>query len=153
MPSFNFEDLGLSIKATPHVHGTLDVSLDVEAAYEVLAGQSLNGVPALGENKLQSKVRVHEGEWAVVAGLVTTSQARTISGPAGLAQLPAIGTALRQNTRDNESTEVLIVLRPVLLNVPPDQYVGRALWVGSETRLAIPRRGRGGRSQRALTKQ
>jgi general secretion pathway protein D len=138
VPSFNFEDLGLSIKVTPHVHGTLDVSLDVEAAYEVLAGQSLNGIPAIGENKLQSKVRVHEGEWAVVAGMVTTSQAKSITGPAGLAQLPVIGTALRQNNRDNESTEVLIVLRPVLLNVPPDQYVGRALWVGSETRLAIP---------------
>lgn len=138
IPSFNYEDLGLSVKVTPHVHGTDEVSLDVEAGYEVLSGQSSNGVPGLGQNKLQSKVRVREGEWAVVAGLTTTSEARTITGPAGLERLPAIGKALRENTRDDEGTEVLVVLRPTLLNLPPDQYVGRAVWVGSETRMAIP---------------
>ncbi len=138
IPSFNYEDLGLTVKVTPHVHGMDEVSLDVEAGYEVLAGQSSNGVPALGQNKLQSKVRVREGEWAVLAGLATTSEARTITGPAGLDRLPVIGTVFRKNDRDDESTDVLVVLRPTLINLPPDQYVGRTLWVGSETRLAIP---------------
>jgi general secretion pathway protein D len=136
--SFNYEDLGLMLKITPHVHGMEEVGLDVEAEFKVLAGASLNGVPIVNSRKLQSKVCVHDGEWAVVGGLMSTSQARTITGIPGLSTLPKIGPVLRKNDRDDEDTEVLVVVRPVLVTLPPDQSAERTLWVGSEARLAIP---------------
>jgi general secretion pathway protein D len=137
-PSFNFEDLGLILKVTPHANGMEEVSLDVDAEFKVLTGQALNGIPVISDRKLQSKVRVRNGEWAVVAGMMSTTEAKTITGIPGLMHLPVIGTALRKNDKDLESTEVLILMRPVLVNVTPDQFVTRRLWVGSESRLEIP---------------
>jgi hypothetical protein len=137
-PSYNFEDLGLLLKATPKVHGMDEVSLDVDAEFKVLAGQSLNGVPLIAMRKLQSKVRVKQGEWAVVAGMVSANEAKTITGTPGLSQIPIVGTALRRNDRDRQATEVLILMKPVLINTPATQFFSRTLWVGSEARLDIP---------------
>ena len=136
--SFNYEDLGLSLKITPHVHGIEEVGLDVVAEFKVLAGTSLNSVPIVNTRKLESKVCLHDGEWAVLGGLMNASQARAITGLPGLSTLPKIGPVLRKNDRDDEDSEVLVVVRPMLLSLPPDQSEARTVWVGSEARLAIP---------------
>lgn len=137
-PAFNFEDLGLVLKVTPRVHGLDEVSLELEAEFKVLGGQSLNGIPVIKNRKLQSKVRLREGQWGVVAGLMNTSEARSISGVPGLSRLPGVGRLLRQNTRTSESTEVLVLLKPRLLNPPPPAAPLPALYLGSESRLRIP---------------
>jgi general secretion pathway protein D len=138
VPSFNFEDLGLVLKVTPKVHGTEEVSLDIEAEFKVLSGEVSNGIPAIATRKLQSKVRVRDGEWALVAGMMSTTDAKTITGVPGLSQLPFAGRALRRTDRDRTRTQVVLLLRPILLHPPPDDSLTHVLWVGSETRLDIP---------------
>jgi Flp pilus assembly secretin CpaC len=137
-PSFTFEDLGMLLKVTPHVHGLGEVSLDLEAEFKVLAGQSINGIPIIANRKLQSKVRLKNGEWGVVAGLMNVSEARTVSGLAGLSGLPLLGPLFRQNTRTRESSEVVLLLKPKLLSPPPGEEPTPAVYVGSETRLRTP---------------
>ena len=137
-PSFNFEDLGLSLKITPHVHGLDEVSLDVSAEFKVLAGQSTNGMPILSNRKMESKVRLKNGQWAIVAGLMSASEARSITGIVGLSSLPVLGRIFRKNDLDSQSTEVLLILKPVLLDLPPSESVNRTLYLGSEGRLNIP---------------
>ncbi len=133
-PSFNLEDLGVIVKFTPHVHGTTEVSLDIEAELKVLSGEALNGVPLISTRKLQSKVRLKNGESAVVAGLLSDSDARTITGIPVMVRLPF----LRKNDHNRSSTDVVLLLKPHLLSEPPDPWMTRELWVGSEGRLEIP---------------
>jgi len=136
-PNFNFEDLGLTLKLTPRVHGLEEVSLELEAEFKVLGGQSFNGIPVISNRKLQSKVRLREGQWGVVAGLMNTSAARSVTGIAGLAGLPVLGRAFRQHTRNRESTEILLLLKPRLIN-PPPLRPAPLMYLGSEARLRIP---------------
>ena len=137
-PSFTFEDLGLSMKATPHVHGSEEVTLTVEAEFKVLGGTALNGIPVISNRSLKSDVTVKMGEWAVVAGLIDIEDARTIAGIAGLSGIPVLGPLTSSVTKNKSSDQVLILLRPTLLTVPPDQSMIHVFRMGAETRPLTP---------------
>jgi len=137
-PSFSFEDLGVNVKVTPHIHGMDEVTLDLETEFKVLSGGSNNGIPIISSRKLATKVRLREGEWGVVSGLLSSNEARTIHGIAGLADIPALGQLLRKTNKDESTSEVLVIIKPTLLSLPPDQYVTPTVWTGSEMRPATP---------------
>ncbi len=136
-PTFNFEDLGLVIKVTPKVHGSEEMSLQIEAEFKVLTGQAANGIPVIAERKLNSIVRLRDGEWAVVAGIMSSSEARGISGLAGLSNLPVLWPLVSTRDRDRSSSVVLITLKPRIL-ATPGQAAPRAWRTGSESRPLTP---------------
>lgn len=137
-PSFNFEDLGLSVKVTPHIHGFDEVTLDIEAEFKVLGSQSFNGIPVISNRKLTSKVRLKTNETAILGGMMSNSEARSISGLAGLSQVPVLGALTRQNQNSHDRSDVVIVLRPEVLSTPPSEMVTDPLWIGTETRPLTP---------------
>jgi general secretion pathway protein D len=126
------------VKITPQVHGVDGVTLAVETSFELLAGTSVNNIPVIGRRQLTSQVRLLDGEWAVVAGMLSSTNSKTTSGFWGLAQIPLIGNLFRQTTKDTERGNVLIAIRPHLLSLPPDQMVTPKLRVGTETRPYNP---------------
>jgi general secretion pathway protein D len=137
-PSFTFENLGAEVKVTPHVHGVDGVTLAVETSFELLAGTAVNSIPIIARRQLNTQVRLLDGEWAVVAGMLSPTDSKAVSGFWGLARIPLIGNLFRQTTKDKERENLLIAIRPHLLSLPPDQIVTPKVRVGTETRPLTP---------------
>jgi type II secretory pathway component GspD/PulD (secretin) len=137
-PAISFENLGLELKATPHVHGADAVSMAIEASYEVLSGQSADGIPVIESNKITTDIRLRNEEWAVVAGLIGDTKTKSKSGFWGLENIPFIGNLFKQTSIDKESTNLLIGIRPHILSIGPDENVTRPLRTGSDTRPYTP---------------
>ena len=137
-PSFTFEDLGLTLKVTPVVHGTDDISLEVESEFKLLAGSSFNDIPVVSNRKFTSRLRLEQGEWAVMTGMLSVSEARTISGVAGLMQIPILGSFFSSTGKQQSLGETLIVIRPRLLSLPPTEWGTDPIWTGPEGRPEIP---------------
>ncbi|HLK18930.1 MAG TPA: type II and III secretion system protein [Bryobacteraceae bacterium] len=131
-PTFSFEDLGLVLKVTPWIHGTDEVTLEVDAEFKLLGAGAVDGIPIISSRKYTSKVRLRTGEWGVLAGLMTKSETNTITGIPGLSLIPL----LRSNTTSKEDGATLIVLKPHLLVLPPTEYPTWRAWSGTETRWA-----------------
>jgi len=111
-PSFSYEDLGLSIKAKPAVTSGSDVSLQLEISLRALSGASFNGVPVIGNREYKGTITLLDGEPAVVAGQVTRSETRSLSGIPGLGQVPGLNKVTATNSKQYEYDELLVVITP-----------------------------------------
>ena len=137
-PTFNFEDLGLVLKITPKVHGIDEVSMEIEAEYKVLTGQSANGIPVIANRKFTSRARTKQGEVAVITGMVRLNEARSLTGLAGLSQIPVAGALFRQDNRSTEKGQAVFVIRPHIVREAPSETPTRTVWTGPEGRPRIP---------------
>lgn len=118
-PSFNYEDLGINIKATPQIHPG-EVALALEVEVKSLGAQTFNGIPVISNRAYKGAIRVKDGEHGVVAGSLDRQEQRSVSGPAGLGRLPIAGSLLSNYGNQNSETELLIVITPHLMTVPPE---------------------------------
>ncbi len=111
-PSVSYEDLGVSLKVKPTVNGDSAISLHLEMQLRTLAGQSLNGVPVIANREFQGSMMLRDGEPAVVAGAVTLSEQRSLTGIPGLGAVPGLNQIMTSNGKQGEEDELLIVLTP-----------------------------------------
>jgi type II secretory pathway component GspD/PulD (secretin) len=111
-PSFNYEDLGLTVKAKPSITSDNTVSMQLEINLRSLAGQSINGVPVIGNREYKGSISLENGEPAVVAGQISRSETRDLSGIPGLSEIPVLNKISSTNTKQTEYDELLVVITP-----------------------------------------
>ncbi len=121
VPSFNYEDIGLSIKAKPAVTVDSGVSLQVEVQFRALGAQSFNGVPVISNREYKGNITLRDGEPAVVAGALSRSEQLSMTGLPGLGYLPGLNQVLTSNSKAVAEDELLIVITPRVISPPAGQ--------------------------------
>jgi general secretion pathway protein D len=114
----NFVDLGIILKLTPKIASNGSIAIDVEADFKALGSQTFNTVPSVLQREYKGNVTVPEGEWAVLAGLDSDSHNVTRNGLAGLSQIPGLNQVLSENTRDTQTSNTLVVIKPTVTRLP-----------------------------------
>lgn len=111
-PSVSYEDIGLNIKVKPAIHANGDVGLSLELQVRSLTGQSSNGVPVISNREYKGSINLKEGEPAVVAGAVSQTEQRSLSGIPAFGFIPGLNQAMTSNTINVDDDELMIVITP-----------------------------------------
>ena len=111
VPQVQYQDLGLTFKATPNVMRNGDVALTVDLTIDALAGPSLNGVPVLNNRAYSGVVTIKDDAAAVVAGELDRQESRIISGSPGVSEIPGMSN-LTGLTVEKDYATLLIVITP-----------------------------------------
>jgi tetratricopeptide (TPR) repeat protein len=117
-PSFNFEDLGLNLKATPIIHADRDVTLKLELNIRSLGAQTVNGIPIINNREYSGSITLKNGESSVITGLISLADSRSISGLPFLARVPALTYAASGHTKNDMEDDLLVVITPHILRLP-----------------------------------
>src|SRR5581483_2521771 len=120
-PSFNYEDLGLTLKAKPAIHGSSSVTLNLELQLRALGGQSINGVPIINTREYKGMIMVKNGEPAVVAGTISNQEIKSLQGLPLVAQVPGINKITGSNENQKNDNELLLVITPHVLSTPTSE--------------------------------
>jgi Flp pilus assembly secretin CpaC len=114
IPQIQYEDLGLTLKATPTVLRSGNVSLQLDLKIEALAGTSLNNIPILASRALTSNVTLLQGQSAMLATSMSRQESNAVSGIPGLSELPGFQDTTNTD-KEVDTTELVITLTPRLV--------------------------------------
>jgi type II secretory pathway component GspD/PulD (secretin) len=110
-PQFSYEDLGLVLKATPQVHGTL-ISVEYELALRAIGTTQANGPPVITNRESKGTISTEDGQPVVIAGLVDRAETASMSGIPALAAVPVLGRVTGVRNKQKLADELLIVITP-----------------------------------------
>lgn len=112
--SIQYRDTGVLLTVTPRVNAgglvTMEISQEVT---DVGADQpSANNQPRFLQRNFQSVVTVQSGQNILLGGLIRDRSSYGNSGIPGLYNLPLVGPLFGSRTRDNDRTELIVLMTP-----------------------------------------
>jgi general secretion pathway protein D len=127
-PSVNYEDIGLTLKAKPLVHNNSDVALELDIQFRTLGATNSNGIPIINNREYKGGILLKEGEPAVVAGMITKSDSKSLSGLPAFSTIPGLGLLTSQTTKQEEDDELLILITPYVVR-GPERTEAPEIWI------------------------
>jgi hypothetical protein len=128
IPSFTYEDIGLTLKAKPVIHSNSDIALDLEIQIQSLGTTVTNGVPDILNRQYKGGILVKNGEQALVAGMITQSDEKTLNGLPLFSTIPGLGYLTSQQGKQEEDDELLILITPHVTS-SPEQSEAPEIWL------------------------
>ena len=128
-PSVSYEDIGLTLKAKPLVHNNSDVALELELQFRTLGSVSTNGIPIILNREYKGGILLKEGEPAAVAGMITQSDQKSLSGLPLFSAIPGFGVLTSESTKQEEDDELLILITPYVVR-SSERTEAPEIWMG-----------------------
>src|SRR5678816_2575394 len=115
LTSFTYRPVGVTVQMTPRVsiEGDIQIKLMIESsnlgAGITIAGQEL---PSFGSRRVETDLRLREGESTLLAGLLQEQQRRQLSGLPWVMHLPVIKQLFSSNDNSIQQSDVVMLLTP-----------------------------------------
>jgi general secretion pathway protein D len=116
--SFTLKDVGLNFAITPRVTFENDIILLIElenSAYQGtinIAGQDL---PSFGSRKVSTRLRLRDGEPNLLAGLLQSTEQKSVKGFPGLVHLPVFKQLFSSNNNQLTQNDIVMLLTPHII--------------------------------------
>jgi len=110
------EDVGLSMKVTPHVAGLSTIRLELEQENSQVkdsVGEATDIVTTT--RKLESTVLADDGETIALGGLIRDNITKTVRKVPILGDIPLLGILFRSTSSSREKSNLMVFLRPTIL--------------------------------------
>ena len=124
IPQIQYEDLGLTLKATPNVQTSGNITMHLDLKIEALAGSALNNIPVLASRQFASDVTVAEGQTALMMSSLSKTESAAVSGIPGISELPGFQTATADKLREVNTSELVLLITPHIIRHRKNLTVG-----------------------------
>ncbi|MBU2495778.1 MAG: hypothetical protein KJ935_04695 [Candidatus Omnitrophica bacterium] len=117
--SFEYQDVGITLKITPHISEDRNVRLEIAVEVTKLVSSSVAGsgilAPTIAKRSAQSSVIVNDRETMVLGGLTRNDSDDTMEKIPGFGDIPLLGYFFRHKTKKNQQTSLYIFITPTVI--------------------------------------
>ena len=118
---------GIALDVTPQISDSGDVILhvhptvsQVQEQIKIISGEAVP-LAASTIRESDSVIRARNGDIVVIGGLMQNSSEDNTAGVPGLSKIPGLGAAFRQRDRTSTKSELVILLRPIIIDSKAQQ--------------------------------
>jgi general secretion pathway protein D len=141
LTSFEYRSVGVIVEMTPRVslEGDVQMRLKLETSSigpgTVIAGQEL---PSFNSRKVETDLRLREGESTLLAGLLQESERKVLSGLPWLLNLPVIKQLFSSNDETIQQSDIVMLLTPRIVRTREltPQDLG-PVYIGTQSNLGL----------------
>jgi general secretion pathway protein D len=116
------ENVGIELTARPQVNSSGTVKLNLRLEVSSIAGpvSSDNSDLILNKREIETTLTVDDGQIAVMGGLLSDEERRTIEKIPFLGDIPVLGNLFKSKAKSRNKTNLMIFIRPTILRSAAD---------------------------------
>jgi general secretion pathway protein D len=126
IPQIQYQDLGLTLKATPWVQHGAEVALKMDLEFTALEGTTIDGNPVLDSRKYTAEITLRDGTSALVVSSLSKQETKAVVGIPGLSELPGLRSTTNDSKNVNAST-LMILVTPHIVRRTHTDVAGREI--------------------------
>ncbi len=145
---FEYKDIGVTLKVTPHINQDNFVTLDVVPEVSNQTGTVIFGggaggtaeIPIIDSRIATTRVIVKSGETLVIGGLVKTDDVTIKSGVPLVKDIPLLGNLFKHSSKKTVNLDLLVFITPTVVEgpaaallAPPAEYRAEPVPVAKES--------------------
>lgn len=128
--TIEYRDTGVILTVKPNISRNGRVVLDVTQEISTVAETKTSGIdsPTIRQRKIATNVLLNDGTTLALGGLVQESDTTTVTKVPGLGDVPVIGNAFRNKESRKLRSELLVLIRPRVVNTQEDTRSVTEAW-------------------------
>jgi hypothetical protein len=123
IPQVTYEDLGVTLKATPRIQRSGEISLTMDLKIEALSGSSSDGNPVLNSRQFTSGLTIRDGESVLMVSNVSKTEVAAMTGIPGLSELPGFQMPTEENV-EKDTSQLVVLVTPHIVREPSELLLG-----------------------------
>lgn len=140
--SFSYQDVGIRIEIEPRIHHNHEVTLIIKVEFSQISGEveGTQGVvqPIIGTRRIESVIRLRDGETNFLAGLIRTDEIHSKVGIPGLSDIPVIGRLFSKTSTQLQRTDLVLTITPHIVRTADITAEDlEPIWVGTEANITF----------------
>jgi general secretion pathway protein D len=110
--TYEYRNVGVNVTITPRIHPNDEITLGLQIELSSLTGVTTDGLPTIGSRKVQTSIRLKDGQTNILAGLIRDDERIRKESLPGIGDVPVLGSLFARNRREAQQTDVVVMMTP-----------------------------------------
>lgn len=137
--SIDYRKTGVELSVTPTVNaqGVVLMEIQQKVSNQATGSTSSAGNPSIFERSIKTEVVAQSGQTVILGGLISENKSNSDSKVPLLGDMPLIGALFRADTKNNDRTELVVLVTPRVIETANEWQEIKQLFQGSLERLVV----------------
>lgn len=137
--SIDYRKTGVELSVTPTVNaqGVVLMEINQKVSNQATGSTSSSVNPSIFERTIKTEVVAQSGQTVILGGLISENNSNSDSKVPLFGDLPLIGALFRADTKNNDRTELVVLVTPRVIETANEWQQIKNLFQGSLERLTI----------------